>query len=232
MNTLQICPPDLSDAATLPWEIQKSHFATLLFIYCRLFTLSQKKTNTNYCSAALAVTYYCLVLPIICIAMVLRLRHATGGAHVLIWTYWGLRQLLNLFVATWAEFRHSVVYYATEHCRKRLEACINAEGGHSEHLLWHCLPDIPVATHHNRFSSEPPMTAHNWLSSEPPTFERTQETFSQMKKFCSSQVSVVTFSGEVGKWITVFWDNVNNHKYLWITLLKVTWNGSAPVSVQ
>jgi len=28
-----------------------------------------------------------------------------------------------------------VVYHATEQCRKRLEACINAEGGHSEHLL-------------------------------------------------------------------------------------------------
>jgi len=32
--------------------------------------------------------------------------------------------------------------------------------------------------------------------------ERMQQTFSQMKKFCSSQVSVVTFSGGVGKWIT------------------------------
>ena len=35
----------------------------------------------------------------------------------------------------WAEFQHSVVYYATDQCRKRLEACINAEGRHSEHLL-------------------------------------------------------------------------------------------------
>jgi len=43
-----------------------------------------------------------------------------------------LRQRL---VATWAEFQHSVVYYTTEQCRKTLEACINAEGGHSEHLL-------------------------------------------------------------------------------------------------
>jgi len=32
--------------------------------------------------------------------------------------------------------------------------------------------------------------------------ERMQQTFSQMKKFCNSQVSVVTFSGGVGKWIT------------------------------
>ena len=54
MNTLQICPPHLSDVVTLPWEIPKSHFATLLFIYFRLFTLAQKKTSSN-CSAALAV---------------------------------------------------------------------------------------------------------------------------------------------------------------------------------
>jgi len=35
---LQICPPHVSDVATLPWEIQKSHFQqyysyTLLIIY-------------------------------------------------------------------------------------------------------------------------------------------------------------------------------------------------------
>jgi len=66
------------------------------------------------------------------------------------------------------------------------------------------LPDIPVAAHHNRFFSEPPMTIHNWLFSEPATFERTQRTFSQMKKFCNLQVIVVTFSGGVGKWITDF----------------------------
>ena len=140
------------------------------------------------------------MLPIICIALVLRPRHATGRAPVLIWTCWGLQQWL---VATWAEFQHNVVYYSTDQCRKRLEACINAEGGHSEHLLWRCLPDIPVATHHNRFFSEPPTTTHNWLFSEPPTFERMQQTFSQMKEFCSSQVSVMTFSGGAGKWIIV-----------------------------
>ena len=55
MNILQICPPRLSDVATLPWEIQKSHFSTLLFIYFGLFTLSQKKTHSNCCTAALAV---------------------------------------------------------------------------------------------------------------------------------------------------------------------------------
>ena len=124
-------------------------------------------------------TYCCLVLPIICLALELRLGNATGGARVLIWTRWGLRWQL---VATWADFQHSMVYYATNQCGKRLEACINAEGDHSEHLLWHCLPDIPLATHHNRFFSEPLTTTHNWLSSEPPTFEKTQQASSQMKR--------------------------------------------------
>ena len=40
---------------TLPWEIQKGHFSALLFIYFRLFTLLQKKTYSNCCTAALAV---------------------------------------------------------------------------------------------------------------------------------------------------------------------------------
>jgi len=76
-------------------------------------------------------TYCCLVLPIICIALVLRRGHTTGGARVLIQTCSGLRQRL----ATWAEFQHSVVYYMTDQCRKRLETSINAERGHSEHFL-------------------------------------------------------------------------------------------------
>ena len=49
------------------------------------------------------------------------------------------------------------------------------------------------------FHAEPPTTTRNWLSSQPPTFQRTQQTFSQMKQFCNSQVSVVTFPGGVGK---------------------------------
>jgi len=43
MNILQICPPHLSD------------IATLLFVYFKLFTSPQKKTNSNCCTTALAV---------------------------------------------------------------------------------------------------------------------------------------------------------------------------------
>jgi len=160
---------------------KKSFFNIIIHILQIIYITSEAKPIATVVVQFQLFTYCCLVLPVICIALVLHLGHATGGARVLIRTCWSLRQRL---VATWAEFQHSVVYYATDHVKKRLEACINAEGGHSEHFLWHCLPD-------NRYFSEPPMTAHNWLSSEPPTFERTQQTFSQIKKFCSSQVNVV-----------------------------------------
>jgi len=44
-------------------------------------------------------------------------------------------RLADRLVATWAEFQHIVVHYATDQCQKRLEACIKAEGGQPEHLL-------------------------------------------------------------------------------------------------
>jgi len=33
MQILQICPPHLSDLATLPWEIQKKIISAVLFIH-------------------------------------------------------------------------------------------------------------------------------------------------------------------------------------------------------
>ena len=197
MNTLQICPPHLWDVATLPWEIQKKSFFQHYYSYTSDY-LHQKKTNSNCCTAALAVylllftaSYY-LHSP----------STASGAEEECMYWYRHVEAYSSGLLRHWAEFQYNVVYYATDHCWKRLEACTNAEGGHSKHLLWHYLPDIPVATHHNQFFSEP-LTTHNWLFSEFPAFERMQRTFSQMKKFCNSQVSAVTFLGGVGKWITV-----------------------------
>jgi len=62
------------------------------------------------------------------------------------------------------------VVYAIDQFHKRLEACIKADGGHYEHLLWHCLPDIPVATHYNCFYSD--QQQRTTLFSEPVTFEK------------------------------------------------------------
>ena len=60
------CPPHLYTVATntLPWEIQKSFFNSITYIYFRLFTLSQKETNcyalTHYTSQqVLKVTTLC-----------------------------------------------------------------------------------------------------------------------------------------------------------------------------
>jgi len=43
--------------------------------------------------------------------------------------------LQQWLVKRWANCQHSVVDDATDQWRKRLEACIHAEGGHFEHLL-------------------------------------------------------------------------------------------------
>jgi len=50
MNILQICPPHLSDAATLPWEIQKKSFFNII-----IHIFQKKKTSSNCYSAASAV---------------------------------------------------------------------------------------------------------------------------------------------------------------------------------
>jgi len=42
MNTLQICPPHLSDVATLPWEIQKSFFDIIVHILQSNYVSSEK----------------------------------------------------------------------------------------------------------------------------------------------------------------------------------------------
>jgi len=44
-------------------------------------------------------------------------------------------ELQKRLIATWAEFQQSMVDSAVDQWRKRLEACIHAEGGHFEHLL-------------------------------------------------------------------------------------------------
>jgi len=77
------------------------------------------------------------------------------------------------------------------------------------------------------FFSEPPTTTHNWLFSEPPspTFERTQQTFSQIRKSCAVHKLVWWHSHMVwasGLEFVFFWDNINNQKYVRTILLKMT----------
>jgi len=39
---LQICPHHVSDVATLPWEIQKSHFSKFLFIVQIIYDITEE----------------------------------------------------------------------------------------------------------------------------------------------------------------------------------------------
>jgi len=78
MKNLQICLPHLSDVATLSWEIQKSFFNIILLQI--IYVSSQKKQIATVLLQFYLFAYCCLVLLTICIALVLRLGHAAGGA--------------------------------------------------------------------------------------------------------------------------------------------------------
>jgi len=67
------------------------------------------------------------------------------------------RKMRQRLVEAWVELQRSMVDNAINRWRKRLEACIHIDGGHYEHLLWRCVPDIQVATQH---FSQPPVS-HN-----------------------------------------------------------------------
>ena len=69
INSLYICPPYLHTVTTLPWEIQKSHFSTLLFRQISDYYVISEETNCNCCTAAYLLTYCCLLLPNICFAL-------------------------------------------------------------------------------------------------------------------------------------------------------------------
>jgi len=110
MNPLQICPPPLAYVATLAWEIPKvifHHYYSYTSHYLRY--LGRKQIATFVLQLYL-FTYCCLMLPIICIALVLRLGHATGARIYM--------DMLRLAAATWAEFQHSMVYYGLISAKK------------------------------------------------------------------------------------------------------------------
>ena len=78
MNNFHICPSHLSDVATLPWEIKKvifQHYSSYTSDYLRYF---RRKRIATVVLQLLLFTYYCLVLPVISIAIILHLGHTTG----------------------------------------------------------------------------------------------------------------------------------------------------------
>jgi len=93
--------PHLSDVATLPREIKKvifQYYSSYTSDYLRYF---RRKQIATVVLQLLLFTYYCLVLPVISIAIILHLGHTKGGARVLIRTCCGLRQLLVATARGW-----------------------------------------------------------------------------------------------------------------------------------
>ena len=63
INSLYICPPYLFTVTTLPWEIQNSHFSTVLFIQTSYYYIISEETNCNCCTVYLLLftaSYYLL----------------------------------------------------------------------------------------------------------------------------------------------------------------------------
>jgi len=136
------------------------------------------KTNCNCCTAAELFHYYCLVHShslitatgahyrrSACIEYQSAIRASCGSCL--------LRYGLN-FGKAWCTMR--LISRKKDWKRVSMQKVVTL----NTCCDGRCLPDIPVATHHNRFFAEPPMPTHNWLFSEPPKFEGTQQTFSQM----------------------------------------------------
>ena len=70
INSLYICPPYMYTVTTLLWEIQRSHFSTVLFIQTSDYYVISEETNcSNCCNAAYLFTYCYLLLSVICVAL-------------------------------------------------------------------------------------------------------------------------------------------------------------------
>ena len=158
---------------------------------------------------------------ITCIALVLRLGHSTGGAHVLIWTCWGLRQPP---AETRAEFQHSMAYYVTEQCQKHwkhvlMQKVVTLNTCFDIACLTFQLPHITTGS----FQSDRRQPTTGSLQSVQRLRERNKPSVG-LKSFAVHKL--VWWHFQVG-WasglqIVFLWHNVYNQKYVWIILLKMT----------
>jgi len=139
MKILQICLPHLSVVTTLPWKSRKSFFYIIIHILQIIYVTSEEnKYQLLYRSFSCLLTVVCASCPI-----VLRLGYAAGGARVLIRTCRGL--LRQRLVATWAEFQHSVVYYAKDWKHVFMQTVITLYTcGHIACLTFSCHTSQPV----------------------------------------------------------------------------------------
>ena len=128
INSLYICPPLLYTVASLPWEIQKSHFQQYYLCILQIICVisEENKLLLPYPPhlknvTALPCKMHNFFIFFIFYAYRVPIRHTD--------------ELRKRLVMTWAEFQQSVVHDTVDQWRKRQEACVCAEGGHFEHLL-------------------------------------------------------------------------------------------------
>ena len=189
INSLYICPPHLYTVATLPWEIQKVTFDSIVHAYFRLFTLSQKKTNCyslTHHTWKMSPHYLVKCTTISSFSFFTRIEYQsvirTSCGSVL------LRHGLNFSRAWWMmqlisdekDWKHVSVQKVVT-----LNICCNVAC-----LTFH-LPHVTTS-----FFQTHQCQPANGFFSEPLTFggiEHTFSEFSQMKKLCILQTSAVTF---------------------------------------
>jgi len=136
-----------------------------------------------------------------------------------------LYELRQRLVATWDEFQHSMVYYMRlisvekdwKHVLTQKVVTVNTCCD-TACLTFH-LPHITTSSFHSH--RRQPTTG--CVQSLQRLKERTQ-TFSQMKKFCNLQVSVVTFQVRWAsglQFVFFYKININNQNYVWKILFKM-----------
>ena len=202
MNILHTCPPHPSHVATLPWEIQ-SHFSTCLFIhtsdYLGYVISEENELQLMYCSLAV----YLLLFSASCY---LHSHITASGAFYRRNTspWYGRVAAAACCDMGWISAERGV----------RCDLSVAKKTGSMYPcgwwslwilavmlLAWHCV-FVPVCCTLCIYAINERIAVaahHNALSSGPPTFERMQQSFSQMNNLCISQVSVVTFSDAVAK---------------------------------
>ena len=201
MNILQIFPPHLSDVATLPCEIQKSHVSTLLFIYFRLFTLALKKTNSNCCTAALAV--YLLLFSA---SYYLHSPSTASGTRYRRSTCIDM-DMLRLAAAACCDM-DGISAQRGVLCDWSVSKKTGSMYKRRRWSLW-ALAMTLLAWHSSCHTSQPVLFRATDYNPQLAVFracniwKNATNLQSDEKKCCNSQVSVVTFSGGAGKWITL-----------------------------
>ena len=211
MNILHICPPHLAGVATLPWEIQKS-FLTLLFIHFRLLTLAEKKTNSNCCTAALAV-----YLLLVSASYYLHSPSTSSGAHYR-WNAYIDTDMLRIAAAAccdmgWISAQRGVLCdwsVSKDWKHVLIQKMVTLNTCYDIILLaWHssCHTLQPVLFRATDYNAQ----VHNKSSSGWKSFAVHKLVWWHFQVGWASGLQFV-----------FFWDNVNNQKYVWIILLKMT----------